>query len=86
MGMMQVADDAKAILKRLGVPDAVFAKEGLAARSPIDGSIIGYLRADTPEEAKTKIARAAAASTHFRLPQDHHSHKTTLSNADEQRK
>ena len=65
--MMQVADDAKAILKRLGVPDAVFAKEGLAARSPIDGSIIGYLRADTPEEAKTKIARAAAAFKQWRL-------------------
>lgn len=64
---MQVADDAKAILKRLGVPDAAFAQAGLPARSPIDGSIIGHLRPDTPEEAKAKIARAAHAFKSWRL-------------------
>jgi len=65
--MMQVADDAKAILKRLGVPETVFGKDGLPARSPIDGSIIGHLRPDTPEEAKAKIGRAADAFKQWRL-------------------
>ena len=65
--MMQVADDAKAILKRLGVPETVFAKDGLPARSPVDGSIIGHLHPDTPEEAKAKIGRAADAFKQWRL-------------------
>lgn len=65
--MMQVADDAKAILKRLGVADHVFVAQGLATRSPIDGRIIGYLRPDTADEARAKIARAAAAFKEWRL-------------------
>ena len=65
--MMQVADDAKAILKRLGVPETVFAKDGLPTRSPVDGRVIGHLRADTPDEAKAKIGRAADAFKQWRL-------------------
>jgi aldehyde dehydrogenase (NAD+) len=67
MGMMQVADDAKAILKRLGVPETIFVKDGLPARSPVDGSVIGHLRADTPDDAKAKIGRAAGAFKQWRL-------------------
>jgi aldehyde dehydrogenase (NAD+) len=67
MGMMQVADDAKAILKRLGVPETVFGTDGLPACSPVDGSIIGHLHPDTPEEAKAKIGRAADAFKQWRL-------------------
>ena len=65
--MMQVADDAKAILKRLGVPDAAFVASGLPARSPIDGALIAHLRPDSADEAKAKIGRAAAAFKEWRL-------------------
>ena len=34
------ADDARAILKRLGVPDSAFATTGRAALSPISGGVI----------------------------------------------
>ena len=65
--MMHGTDDAKAILQRLGVPATVFASGDLPARSPINGQVIGHLRADTAEEAKVKIGRAAHAFKEWRL-------------------
>lgn len=65
--MMQVADEAKELLQRLGVPASIFVAQGLETRSPIDGKTIGFVRPDTPAEAKAKIDRAAAAFLEWRL-------------------
>ena len=53
--------DALALLKRLGVSDAAFAKSGLSARSPITGEAIATLRETTAPEAEAAIGRAQAA-------------------------
>ncbi len=45
---MTAADEAKAILQRLGVPGAAWSSDGLEARSPIDGSVAGRV-AETPD-------------------------------------
>ncbi|RDI62578.1 L-piperidine-6-carboxylate dehydrogenase [Microvirga subterranea] len=56
-----VAEEARAILSRLGVPDQVFAPAGRPATSPITGETIVHIRETTPEEAKAAIGRADAA-------------------------
>jgi len=56
-----VAEEARAILSRLGVPDHVFAPAGRPAVSPITGETIVHIRETTPDEAKTAIGRADAA-------------------------
>ena len=56
-----VADEARAILARLGVPDSAFAAGGRPARSPITGEVIAHVRETTPDEAKAAIGRADAA-------------------------
>jgi aldehyde dehydrogenase (NAD+) len=56
-----VADEARAILSRLGVPESAFAQGGRAARSPITGEIMAHVHETTPEEAKAAIGRADAA-------------------------
>jgi aldehyde dehydrogenase (NAD+) len=56
-----VADEARAILSRLGVPERAFAPTGRAALSPITGEVIVHVRETTPDEAKAAIARADAA-------------------------
>jgi aldehyde dehydrogenase (NAD+) len=58
---MTAADDARAILSRLGVPDTAFAENGLPTRSPIDGSTGEAVRITTEEEIDQTIASAAAA-------------------------
>lgn len=64
-----VAEEARAILSRLGVPDGVFAPTGRPAVSPITGEIIVHIRETTPEEAKAAIGRADAAfKTWRKLP------------------
>src|SRR6478735_3178716 len=55
------ADDARAILKRLGVPDSAFASSGRAAMSPISGAVITHVRETSPDEAKAAIGRAHEA-------------------------
>ena len=56
-----VAEEARAILARLGVPEKAFAPAGRAALSPITGEVIVHVRETTPDEAKAAIARADAA-------------------------
>jgi aldehyde dehydrogenase (NAD+) len=55
------AEEARAILARLGVPDSAFASTGRPATSPITGEIIVHVRETTPDEATAAIARADAA-------------------------
>ena len=54
-------DEARAILKRLGVPESAFAPAGLPARSPITGEVIAHVRETSAEEAKAAIGRAQEA-------------------------
>ena len=56
---MTAANEAKAILQRLGVPGAVWSADGFEARSPIDGSVAGRV-AETPD-LDAVAARATAA-------------------------
>ncbi len=56
-----VRDESIRILGRLGVPESVFAAEGLAARSPITGESIGCLAQTTKEQTAAAIGRAAEA-------------------------
>ncbi|KAB0268701.1 aldehyde dehydrogenase family protein [Microvirga brassicacearum] len=55
------ADEARAILKRLGVPDSAFATSGRPATSPISGAVITHVRETSPDEAKAAIGRAHEA-------------------------
>ncbi|MGO4570461.1 L-piperidine-6-carboxylate dehydrogenase [Microvirga sp. 2TAF3] len=56
-----VAEEARAILKRLGVPDSAFGSSGRPAVSPISGEVIVHVRETTSDEAKAAIGRADAA-------------------------
>jgi aldehyde dehydrogenase (NAD+) len=56
-----VAEEARSILARLGVPDSVFAPSGRPATSPITGETLVHIRETTPEEAKAAIDRAHEA-------------------------
>jgi len=53
--------EAKLLMSRFGMPTAAFAANGLAARSPITGEVIGQVRQTPAEEASAKIAEAQAA-------------------------
>ena len=59
--------DAPALLHKLGVDAATYAGADLPCRSPIDGSLIATLRADSPKEVQAKISAAAEA---FRVWRD----------------
>ncbi len=56
-----VRREALAILTRLGTPDRAFAREGLAASSPITGEVIVHVRTTSVGEAGDTIGRAARA-------------------------
>ncbi|MET0743817.1 MAG: aldehyde dehydrogenase family protein [Microvirga sp.] len=56
-----VTEEARAVLARLGVPDAAFTDGGHPARSPITGEILVSLRETTPDEAGRAIAAAHEA-------------------------
>ncbi|WP_112662229.1 L-piperidine-6-carboxylate dehydrogenase [Microvirga flavescens] len=56
-----VADEARALLKRLGVPDSAFAPTGRPAFSPITGEVLVHVKETTPDEAKAAIGRAHEA-------------------------
>src|SRR3712207_1008564 len=62
-----VADEARAILARLGVPESAFASGGRPAVSPITGEVTAHLRETTPDEAKAAIGRAHEAFKAWRL-------------------
>jgi aldehyde dehydrogenase (NAD+) len=61
-----VRDEALAILARLGVTDDAFARDGLAAVSPITGETVATVRAAGPKEVGDAIGRAAAAFERWR--------------------
>jgi aldehyde dehydrogenase (NAD+) len=56
-----VSGEALAILSRLGTSDRAFAREGLAASSPITGEVIVNVRVTSASEARDAISRAAQA-------------------------
>jgi aldehyde dehydrogenase (NAD+) len=56
-----VRNEALATLSRLGVPESTFAREGLAASSPITGEVITHVPITDREEASAAIGRAAQA-------------------------
>jgi len=56
-----VRDEALAILSQLGVEESTFARDGIAARSPITGELITHVRLTSPEAASAIIGRAAEA-------------------------
>jgi len=58
---MTAAQDAHAILNRLGVPAEAFAPDGLPTRSPIDGSSGQAVRVATPVEVDQAVTCAATA-------------------------
>jgi aldehyde dehydrogenase (NAD+) len=58
---MTAAQDARAILSRMGVPENIFAPGGLPTRSPIDGSSVGPVRIATRDEVERAIASADIA-------------------------
>jgi aldehyde dehydrogenase (NAD+) len=58
-----VRDEALAILARLGVTDDAFARDGLAAVSPITGETVATVRAAGPKEVGDAIGRRGAASS-----------------------
>ena len=56
-----VGDEALTILSRLGATESAFAREGIAATSPITGEVITHVRITSPDEASAVIGRAAQA-------------------------
>src|ERR1700688_3768229 len=61
-----VREEAFALLSRLGALDGTFVRDGLAARSPITGEVIGHVRITSKEEASAVIDRAARAFAGWR--------------------
>ncbi|MDB5421327.1 MAG: Aldehyde Dehydrogenase [Brevundimonas sp.] len=60
------ADEARAILSRLGVADAVWGPGPVMARSPIDGSSAGTLVAASAEAVQATITRSMTAFASWR--------------------
>jgi len=60
------ATQARAILTRLGVADEVWHDGSVQARSPIDGSGAGALRAATTNEVQAAVGRSATALSAWR--------------------
>ena len=56
-----VRDEALAILAKLGAKESAFAREGIAATSPITGELITHVRITSPKEVSAVIGRAAQA-------------------------
>jgi aldehyde dehydrogenase (NAD+) len=60
------AEEARAILTRLGVPASALVQHGLACRSPITGEVIAHLAEAGTPEVGAAIARAASAFPRWR--------------------
>ena len=60
------SEQALDLLKTLGVPQSAFGTAGRAVHSPIDGSLITYVRETGGEEAKRQINAAHQAFLHWR--------------------
>ncbi|MFL4973701.1 MAG: aldehyde dehydrogenase family protein, partial [Microvirga sp.] len=61
-----IADEALALLRRLGVPSDAVGERGMPARSPITGEVVTHVRETSPEEAKDAIRRADDAFLRWR--------------------
>src|SRR5829696_5884792 len=61
-----IADEALALLRRLGVPADAVGERGMPARSPITGEVVTHVRETSPEEAKDAIRRADDAFLRWR--------------------
>src|SRR5215204_3832012 len=61
-----IADEALAVLRRLGVPADAVGGSGMPARSPITGEVVTHVRETSPEEAKDAIRRADEAFLRWR--------------------
>ncbi|MDB5460732.1 MAG: aldehyde dehydrogenase family protein [Caulobacteraceae bacterium] len=61
-----IANEAKALLDRLGVVPSAFADGGLPARSPITGALLASLRETSTDEANAAIGQARAAFLEWR--------------------
>src|SRR5215218_5810204 len=61
-----IADEALALLRRLGVPSDAVGERGMPARSPITGEVVTLVRETSPEEAKDAIRRADDAFLRWR--------------------
>ena len=59
-------DSISKLLSELGADLAAFRGEGLRSHSPVDGSVLASLRADSADEVRAKIARAHAAFLEWR--------------------
>ncbi|MDM9622839.1 aldehyde dehydrogenase [Rhizobium sp. AC44/96] len=64
---VSVAEEAAAILDRLGVAQSLYTKGDMDAFSPVTGERTGKLQAVTPEQATVAIDRAHAAFQAWRL-------------------
>jgi aldehyde dehydrogenase (NAD+) len=53
-----IAREARALLERMGVAAQAMSGKGIPARSPIDGSIVGYVPEATADDMRAAIARA----------------------------
>ena len=66
---MTAAQDAHAILTRLGVSNATFDPAGLPTRSPVDGSVGDSVRMSGATEIEAALKSAASAfNTWRRVP------------------
>ncbi|MFZ4533803.1 MAG: aldehyde dehydrogenase family protein, partial [Alsobacter sp.] len=61
-----VRDEVRSLLDRLGVPATAFAPGGMAARSPLTGTVVAELAETDAAAAQAAIGRAAAAFTAWR--------------------
>ena len=61
-----IADEALALLRRLGVPADAVGERGMPAPSPITGEVVTHVRETSPEEAKDAIRRADDAFLRWR--------------------
>jgi len=64
---VNVAEEAAALLEKLGVDKALYTGGGMASFSPVTGEKIGSLKADTAAEAAAKIENAHKAFQEWRL-------------------
>jgi aldehyde dehydrogenase (NAD+) len=53
-----IAREARALLERMGVAAQAMSGKGIPARSPIDGSVVGYVPEATADDMRAAIARA----------------------------
>jgi aldehyde dehydrogenase (NAD+) len=60
------AEEARAILTRLGVPASALVAQGLACSSPITGEVIGHLAEANEADVDAAISRASAAFLDWR--------------------